>query len=179
MSDMNPPASAITSRAFYDAHVGALFAYAERRVGVDVASDVVAETFRIALDQPERYDPRQGDARGWLFGIATNLLRRHWRTEVRRLRALTRLTSGVGNVLDPAERVIERVDAAASIGRVLEAVSKLSVEDRDLLVLIAWEGFTDRQVGEAIGIPAGTVRSRLHRIRRALRSATNQGDHHG
>ena len=74
----------------YASHVDALHAYVARRVGRDVAADVVAEAFRIAIEDLGRYDAARGSQRAWLFGIATNLLRRHWRTETRRLTAMSR-----------------------------------------------------------------------------------------
>lgn len=48
-----------------------------RRLGRDAAEDVVAETFLVAFDRRHRYDPARPDARPWLYGIATNLIRRH------------------------------------------------------------------------------------------------------
>lgn len=61
-----------------------------RRVGRDLAADVVAEAFRIAIEDLDHYDDARGSERAWLFGIATNLVRRHWRTETGRLAAMGR-----------------------------------------------------------------------------------------
>jgi RNA polymerase sigma-70 factor (ECF subfamily) len=74
----------------YDDHVDAVYAYLARRVGADVALDVLADVFEAAFAQLDRFDPARGSERAWLFGIATNLLRRHWRTEQRRLLAWRR-----------------------------------------------------------------------------------------
>jgi RNA polymerase sigma-70 factor (ECF subfamily) len=163
--------SAQGERLFRD-HVDALHSYAARRVGEQVADDIVAETFRIAIEQRDRYDASRGSERAWLFGIATNLLRRHWRTETRRLRAMSRHATlervGVG---DPLLPVVERTDAATEVSLLLAAVAELAIEDRDLLVLVAWEGWSHRDIAEVLDIPTGTVRSRLHRIRSQLRAA--------
>jgi DNA-directed RNA polymerase specialized sigma24 family protein len=55
------------------------------------------------------------------------------------------------------------------VQRLMDQVGQLAPEDRDLLVLIAWEGFSNRDAAAVLGIPAGTAGSRLHRIRAALR----------
>jgi len=159
----------------YEEHVDAIHTHVARRIGRDLAADVTAETFRIAIDQRQSFDPARGSARAWLFGIATNLIRRHWRTEERRLRAMARSAhpgdqSGdeTGESID---RVAERVDAGSDARAVLAAVAALETADRELLVLIVWEELRHDEVAQVLGIPTGTVRSRLHRIRRQLRES--------
>jgi RNA polymerase sigma-70 factor (ECF subfamily) len=105
-----------------------------------------------------------------LYGIASNLLRRHWRTEQRRLRANLRHASSYPVPGDPLVAVDARVDAQRRLVQVIAAVEDLEPEDRDLLVLIVWEHCTSREAAQALGIPAGTVRSRLSRIRTQLRN---------
>jgi DNA-directed RNA polymerase specialized sigma24 family protein len=83
--------------------------YVARRIGADAADDVVAETFLLAFGQRDRYDLSRASARPWLYGIATNLIGRYRRTEVRHYRALAR--AGVDHV---AESFTDRVDAAVS-----------------------------------------------------------------
>lgn len=165
-----------TMSAWFDEHACALGAYAARRVGPSLARDVVAETFRIACEQFNHFDPGRGTERAWLFGIATNLIRRHWRTEERRLRIqahASRIDSTRG---DPLLRVDERLDARAKYQRVVEAVTQLEPDDRDLLVLIAWEQMTSREAAAVLGIPAGTIRSRLNRIRNRLAENVREGE---
>lgn len=162
----------------YEEHVGAIHAYVARRVGRELAADVTAETFRIAIDQRHSFDPERGSARAWLFGIATNLIRRHWRTEERRLRAMARSVShgdqSSDQTSDPIDRVAERVDAGSDARAVLAAVAALESADRELLVLIVWEELRHDEVAQVLGIPIGTVRSRLHRIRRQLRKSMSE-----
>ena len=162
-------------RRLYVEHAADIHRYATRRVGRDLADDVVADTFRHALESRDSYDPERGGERGWLFGIATNLLRRHWRTERRRLTALDRHArdrhardDATTASDDPLAAVPARLDGSDEVGRVLSAVERLDASDRDLLVLVAWEEMSSDKVAEILGIPAGTVRSRLHRIRRRL-----------
>ena len=68
--------------------------------------------------------------------------------------------------------------------RVLAAIAELDPEDRDLLALVSWERMPHAEVAEVLAVPVGTVRSRLHRIRRQLEHATRpttrttEGDPH-
>src|SRR5919201_6732319 len=74
----------------FDRHFTAVHRYVQRRVGTDLADEVAAETFTRAFDERRRYDTSRADAKPWLLGIAANLLRRHWRSERRRLDAYVR-----------------------------------------------------------------------------------------
>jgi DNA-directed RNA polymerase specialized sigma24 family protein len=76
--------------AIFDRHFDAVHAYLQRRVGPDLADELSAQTFLVAFDKRGGYDPAQRDARPWLFGIATNLVRRHHRDEMRQFRAYAR-----------------------------------------------------------------------------------------
>jgi RNA polymerase sigma factor (sigma-70 family) len=164
---------------WFDAHARALADYATRRVGLTLGRDIVAETFQIALRQYGSYDPGRGGERSWLFGIASNLIRRHWRTEERRLRTQAQSARTEIQPPDPLLRVDDRLDASAILQRVVDAVATLDPDDRDLLVLIAWEQFTSREAALALGIPPGTVRSRLSRIRNHIRQIVQQGETRG
>lgn len=159
-------------RSMYDDHAGSLFAYLARRVGRDLAEDLVAETFRAAIEAHSSFDSARGSEKGWLFGIATNMLRRHWRTERRCLLALERAASTTAQHIDPlmatADGVAERVDAEIEAACVLRAVVDLSADDRDLLFLSGWERLNSTEIGQALGIPPATIRSRLRRIRADL-----------
>lgn len=163
MSDADP-------RRLFHAHVDAVHGYVARRLGRDDALDVVGEVFEIALRQHDRFDPSIGSERGWLFGIATNLIRRHWRTEQRHLRALERLAVRPSLAVDPLLRVEDRLDADELAGQVLAALRELPAADRDLVALVAWEGCSYKECAEALDVPIGTVRSRLHRVRHELRA---------
>lgn len=154
--------------AWFDEHGQAVYAYLARRVGEELARDLAAETFRVALQQFDRFDPGRGSARAWLFGIATNLLRHHWRDERRHIGALARQSLAALGAVDPTVAVDDRIDALRRIDRLVAALDRLAPADRDLLALVVWEGCTSAEVAQALGIPAGTVRSRLRRIRASL-----------
>lgn len=110
----------------------------------------------------------------WLYGIATNLLRHHLRSQTRRDAATVRAgRAEIGlHVVD--DDVAARVDAQRRVRQLSAALHALSDADRDVLLLIAWGGLTAPEVADALAIPAGTVRSRLHRARSQLRTAALQ-----
>ena len=165
----DPEASQVVG-GWFEQHVDVIHAYVCRRAGQEIALDVTAETFRVALAQFDRYDPALGHERAWLYGIASNLLRRHWRSEQRALRSQHRSAASASVTGDPLLAVEDRLDARRDVDRVLEAVALLDPDDRDVLLLTVWEGLTSAEVAAALGIPAGTVRSRLSRIRAQLRA---------
>ena len=129
----------------------------------------------MAFRQRERYDTRHPDARPWLYGIATDLLRREQRAEVRQYRALAR--TGV----DPAseqveEEVVARVVASAAHRRLAAVLAKLPAGERNVLLLVAWEQLSYDEVARALGVPVGTVRSRLHSARKRVRAVMGDLD---
>jgi RNA polymerase sigma factor (sigma-70 family) len=154
----------------YDRHAADIHRYAARRLGDGVADDITADTFLAAFRQRHRFDTDRPNARPWLYGIAANLISRHRRTEVRALRALAR--TGVDPVAESwADRVDSRVTAQAAHGRLAEALATLADRDRNVLLLVAWADLSYPEVAEALSIPVGTVRSRLNRARRKVRTA--------
>lgn len=174
---MRPRAEVVAD--WFDRHADDLGAYAARRVGTSLARDVVAETFRFAFERIDDYDAQRGGERAWLFGIATNLIRRHWRTEERRLRVQARAAGADTRALDPLLQVEERLDARNRYELVVDAIAALDPDDRDLVVLIAWEQMTSREAADVLGIRPGTVRSRLNRIRTHLAQTVREGAPHG
>jgi RNA polymerase sigma-70 factor (ECF subfamily) len=154
--------------AVFDRHYDIVYRYLARRVGPDAADDLASETFTTAFRLRGRYDLTRSDARPWLFGIATNLVRHHRRTEGRRLRAYSRFDPGQLSDAD-ADRVADRVDAVRAAPRIADALSRIPAADRDALLLLAWADLTYEEIALALEIPIGTVRSRIHRARGRLR----------
>ena len=152
----------------FERHYDAVFSYVGRRVGSEVASELAAETFLAAFRSRQRFETSRPGARPWLLGIATNLLRHHHRTEVRRLRAYARIEPPEPSAgdLDTADA---RLDAARARPRLLLALAALSREDRDALLLFVWADLSYDEIAHALRIPVGTVRSRLHRARLRMR----------
>lgn len=158
--------------AIFDRHYQKIYAYVAGRLGPDLAEDVASETFLTAFDRRDSYDADRGDARPWLYGIASNLVARHVRAESRRYKALARAGGqSVGEVDGHADAVAGRLDAAAVRGRLAEALRRLPEPVRAVLLLVAWAGLNQQEAAEALGIPAGTARSRLHRARQEMREA--------
>jgi RNA polymerase sigma-70 factor, ECF subfamily len=142
--------------------------YVVRRLGQDAADDIVAETFLLAFRQRGAYDQTRADARPWLYGIATNLIGRHRRAETRLYRALVR--TGADPVMEPfTDRVDERVSAGAASRRLAAGLARLPAELRDTLLLVAWGDLSYEETAAALGVPVGTVRSRVSRARSKLR----------
>ena len=163
----------------FDRHADSVHRYAARRLGAEAAEDVMAETFTTAFQQRFRYRTESTDARPWLFGIATNLIGRHRRAEARRLKALGRLPSpapGGAPGEAVADRVAERVSAQALRRELAGALARLPARHRDVLLLVAWADLGYEEVAAALGVPVGTVRSRLHRARRKVREALGGSD---
>lgn len=151
-------------------HSGGIGRYVGRRLGPDLAQDIVADTFLAAFRQRDRYDAGRTDARPWLYGIAGNLIRRHYRDEVRQLRALER--TGVDPVAESfTDQTDARLAADDASRAVAAAIASLSNEQRDVVLLVTWAELTYDQVAEALGVPEGTVRSRMNRARTRLRTA--------
>ena len=142
--------------------------YVVRRLGQDAADDIVAETFLLAFRQRDSYDQARSDARPWLYGIATNLIGHHRRAEIRLYRALAR--TGADPVTESfTDRIDDRVSASTASRRLAAALARLSAELRDTLLLVAWGDLSYEETATALGVPVGTVRSRISRARSALR----------
>ncbi|MEU7828918.1 MULTISPECIES: RNA polymerase sigma factor [unclassified Nonomuraea] len=151
----------------FDDYFADIHRYVARRLSEDVADDLAAEVFAIALHGG--YDPSIGAVRPWLYGIATNLVARHRRTEIRRWKAIAKAAER--DVASHEDEVLDRVDAARYTGPLAGALAGLKQRDRDVVLLVALGGLSHAEVAAALGIPFGTVASRLNRARKQLRRA--------
>jgi RNA polymerase sigma-70 factor (ECF subfamily) len=153
----------------FDRYAADIHHYAARRLGASAADDLVAETFLAAFRRRSSYDTGRSQARPWLYGIATTLIARQRRSEERLYRALAR--TGLDPLPEPiADQVVRRVAAQAQQRRLALALAGLSPADREVLLLLAWGGLSYAEIAEALGVPVGTVRSRLHRARGKVRA---------
>lgn len=160
----------------FDRHAGAVHRYAARRLGPEAAEDLMAETFVTAFQRRHTYDLARADARPWLFGIATNLVGRQRRAEARRFKALARLPEPVEHEEPVADRAVARAGATGVRRELATALGGLSARHRDVVLLVAWAGLDYEEAAEALGVPVGTIRSRLHRARSRLREALGGTD---
>src|SRR5580698_5143093 len=122
--------------------------YVVRRLGPDLADDIVAETFLQAFRQRDRYDCERADARPWLYGIATNLIGRHRRGEIRLYRALAR-TGADPVTASFTDRSDDRVTAGAASRRLAAALAALPAAYRDTLLLVAWGDLSYEETADA------------------------------
>jgi RNA polymerase sigma factor (sigma-70 family) len=153
----------------FDRHATIVFRYLVRRVGVDAAELLLGDVFRIAFEKRATYDCERPNARPWLYGIATNLLAHHRRSEARRIAATARLLAAPRAGDDATDRVVDRLDAADLWPQVADAVALLPEGERDALLLYVWEDLGYDEIARALEVPVGTVRSRLNRARQTLR----------
>ncbi|WP_018528200.1 RNA polymerase sigma factor [Streptomyces sp. HmicA12] len=152
----------------FDAYARSVHHHAFRLTGDrSVAEDVVSLTFLEAWRLRARTDPDGGSLRPWLLGIATNITRNTRRAHRRHAAALARVPPPEP-VPDIADDVAGRLDDSAYLDAVRTAVEKLRRPEREVLALCAWGGLDYAAAAEALGIPVGTVRSRLSRARARL-----------
>jgi RNA polymerase sigma factor (sigma-70 family) len=168
-----------TFAELFHRHSAEIGRYVTRRVGPGIAEDIVAETFLVAFRRRDSYDLARKDARPWLYGITTNVLRRHRRDETRALKALER--TGVDPVVSEgfADREDRQVTASATSRALAPVLARLDAGQRDVLLLTAWADLTVDEVAEVLGIPQGTARSRLNRARTKIRTALEEENGHG
>jgi len=152
----------------FDRHAPHIHRYLARRTDRQAADDLVAETFLAAFAKRDRYDLGYADARPWLYGIATKLVGQQRRDEARQYR-IRQAATAEPQVPGHADRVAADVTAQAMRPLLHAALAALPAGDRDVLLLIAWEQLTYQEVSRALGIPVGTVRSRLNRARTKVR----------
>ena len=153
----------------FDRHATVLHRFLVRRVGAVEADTLLGELFLIAFENRRSFDSSRGSARPWLYGIGTNLVARHRRSEERRLRAVGRLAAHRQPAHDLAGQVSGAIDASVAWDRVVAGLAALPEAERDTLVLFAWESLSYSEIADSLGIPVGTVRSRISRARGRLR----------
>lgn len=147
-------------------HEAAVGAYLARRVGPGVDKDLLSEVWLAAFRSRSSYDRSFPDARPWLFGVARNTLRRHWRS----LRAeepfpdMADLEAG----WDPWPAVDDQMHTDAVLSAVLMS---LRPAEREVLTLVVWEDLSVADAARALGIPSGSAYRLLHQARLTLRTA--------
>jgi RNA polymerase sigma factor (sigma-70 family) len=147
----------------------ALYNHAFRLIGNwATAEDVVALTFLEAWRLRDRVDPEGGSLRPWLYGIATNVVRNTSRAARRHEAAVARLPRDEMTP-DFADDLIGRIDDVNQITVVRDALARLRRGEREVFALCVWAGMDYAAAAEALGVPVGTVRSRLSRARKKLR----------
>jgi RNA polymerase sigma-70 factor (ECF subfamily) len=151
----------------YDRHAATVLRFLGRRIGAEVAEGLLGELFRIAFERRKTFDASRKSALPWLYGIGSNLLLKHRRGEARWLRASARMAAD--REAADAHASAMALDARVLFPRVVDAIEALPDEQREALLLFAWEELSYQSLAEALELPIGTVRSRLNRARAHLR----------
>jgi RNA polymerase sigma-70 factor (ECF subfamily) len=163
----SPPDPSAAFRALYEGHRDAVWRYFRRRAGHDAADELTAEVFVVAWRGRER---PPSDPRPWLYGVARNVLANHRRGEARAAALGERVGREAAAVAgDHAELAHVRADLAAALARLAPA-------DREVLLLVAWEGLTSAEAAQVLGCRAPAARARLSRARRRLRAVLDPSD---
>jgi RNA polymerase sigma-70 factor (ECF subfamily) len=158
----------------YDAYARAVYNHAQRLTGDwSTAEEVMGDTFLDAWRNRERLEPDGGTLKPWLLGMATNKARNANRGLGRRLAFLARRPAPPP-VADFADETAGRLDDARRLAAVRQVYGRLRRGEREVLALCVWSGLDYAQAAEALGVPVGTVRSRLSRARERLRRLTDE-----
>ncbi len=156
----------------FERHYHAIRRYLQSRAGVEAGEELASDTFVAAFELRRTYDRRYPSAKPWLFGIATNQLRHHIRRERIRLSAQAHLPVERGTSAE--SEADDRLEAALLASEVLKEIGSLSSGERDALLLYAIGELSYREISVALGIPLGTVQSRLNRARRRIREQVSR-----
>ena len=165
--------------AVFREHFAPVHRFIARRVGKALAEDLAAEVFATAYRRRSAYQPERGSQRSWLYGIATNVVRGHWRDEQQLLELDARVAHdslGQLRAVQFADAADERLIAATLVPRIAGALAALNGEQREVLLLHAWADLSHEEIAAALGIAQGTARSRLSRARAALRAQLGEFD---
>ncbi|MFG2566199.1 RNA polymerase sigma factor [Streptomyces sp. NPDC048567] len=158
----------------YEEYARAVYNHAYRLTGDwSTAEEVMSETFLAAWRTRSAVEPEGESLLPWLLGIATNKARNANRGTGRRLAFLARRPAPEP-VADIADAAAGQVDDARRLAAVRQALGGLRRQDREVLALCVWSGLDYAEAAEALGVPVGTVRSRLSRARERLRRLTDE-----
>ena len=162
----------------FERHFDAVYRFCARRIGGDLAEDIAGETFRRAFEARRSYDLRQPNALPWLYRIARNLVRDAIRAKAVEDRAYAGLRAlARTRTLSEEDQASQSAEARAELAQLARLLVAEPQEDVDALFLHVWDGLSYVEVATALGIPVGTVRSRLSRLRQRLETAlVNQED---
>jgi RNA polymerase sigma-70 factor (ECF subfamily) len=151
----------------YTRHSSAIYNYLFRRLADwSEAEDLTAVVFLEAFRRRRDVVVVEGKLLPWLYGIATNVLRNRRRALWRHRRLVSQLESQSGNAVAPD--VAARAEAAAQMRSLLDEIGKLPRAQQDVIGLCVWSDLSYEEAAVALGVPIGTVRSRLSRARAAL-----------
>ncbi|MER7048128.1 RNA polymerase sigma factor [Streptomyces jumonjinensis] len=160
--------------AIFDEHARVIYAHAVRTTGDwAVAEDVMSLTFLEAWRQRDKLRREVRNIRAWLLGIATNVLRNTARSARRHRVAMSRLPP-VEPLPDFSDMVVGQLIDSQRLAAAARALNRLKQGEREVFALVVWSDLGYAAAAEALGIPVGTVRSRLSRAREKLRGLVKE-----
>lgn len=161
----------------FDRHLRTIYNYCYRRTSSRTAAeDLASAVFLEAWRHRRRAIEVDGTILPWLYGIATNLCRNHLRSQRRHDAAVRRLQLVDAPAAD--QETLDRMAAEDRLRRALQRVAVLPARDQDVFFLVCWQELTYEQAAASLGIPVGTVRSRMARVRQQLRLNDASHSHH-
>jgi RNA polymerase sigma factor (sigma-70 family) len=159
----------------FHTHLDAIYNYCYRRTGSwSAAEDLSSAVFLEVWRHRRRVVEVDGSALPWIYGVATNICRNYSRTVRRQSAAITRMHLADVSAVRGPDDVDDQLDTVRRAAHALQRLDRLPQADQDVFVLVGWEGLSYAAAAEALGIPVGTVRSRLARVRRFLRLTDDQ-----
>lgn len=150
----------------YRRHRASVARYVARRLGAEMCEDVAAEVFIRAFGGRAGCVPERDSALPWLLGIANHVIGDHRRLEARRFAALSRAAADQRSVPSPEIRAVAP--------DVVDELRRLPKHERDTLLLVVWGELSYDEAASGLGVPVGTVRSRIARARTRLARALEQ-----
>jgi RNA polymerase sigma-70 factor, ECF subfamily len=162
---------------FYREHVEAVQCFVARRVDDPyLAADLTADVFVAVIESAGSYRRSRGEPVAWLFGIARNVVAGERRRNARELRMAAQIRGRELVDEDDLAALHERIDRESAARALHRELRLLPGSERAVLELVALDGLTVGEAGQALGIGAVAARVRLHRARRRLRSQLNALD---
>jgi RNA polymerase sigma-70 factor (ECF subfamily) len=155
--------------ALFEQHAPRLIVYARRQAGPADAEDLVSEAFVVAMRRLEDLPSESGETFAWLVGTVRRLAANHRRRRAVRDRYWRDAVREGWHATGSFE------DAVADRERCLAALADLSTADRELLLLVAWEGLTAEQAASVLGISRNTLAVRMFRARQRLEDHLHEG----
>jgi RNA polymerase sigma-70 factor (ECF subfamily) len=163
----------------FERHARAVYNLSFRRTGNwAVAEDLTSEVFLLAWRRRRDvvFTTEGGSVLPWLLGVAVNLARNRRRSDRRAGAAVARLDAGASEA-DFSDDVVGRLADERQMADVLAVIERLPGQEQEVLALCAWSGLSYEDCALALGVPVGTVRSRLSRARTHLRELLENGGH--
>lgn len=161
----------------YERHARTIYNYLFRRCADwSLAEDLTSIVFLEAYRRRENVEIAEGKVLPWLYGVATNVARNQ-RRSLRRYADALRRVPPPDPVLGIAGETADRLDAQARMRSILAALDELPESDKEVLALCVWSQLSYEEAATALGVPVGTVRSRLSRARSRLAELADPDGH--